>query len=169
MSSMPMILEGAIAAVIKMASGVAELPRLRLSHSVNTDPAWSEEEDRVLPVVTITASEPEAEPSNDTLTCLVEIEVRTHTADDQSQKIVSGTFNAIRIALDSLYAQMRHGIEQGEALHVFTEYLTNHIDPEAASINIGGLGFEDSAPLMLEDETYVRRVTVSVYYSRSDW
>ena len=145
------------------------LPRIRTWQQIDAEADWTPAEDRVFPVLSITATPPQiSDEDGATLECSVEVSVATHVEDDPAHERLSKYYDTIQTHLDNLYAQFRSGTA-GVERNSFDAHLTEQTVLGDPTISVGG--FTLTAPLRPYDEgggQYTGLVLV-VHYSRSDF
>lgn len=167
--NIPKAIEGALAAAFVENMDLDMLPRIRTFQAPDIDGRWTTLDDRVFPMLFITAAPPSTSPDEGwTQICQSSILVATQADDDQDHSTIAGIYSEAQKVLDNLISQF---IAQtaGAVRNSFDMYLSDKAPVEYAAISIGGFSAGDGLSPYEEGGNNFIGMTFNVHYSRSDY
>lgn len=163
--NVPAIFESAIAAaIISHADVSGEFPRIRTWRSIDTEGRWSPDNDRVLPVIIVTAGTPEPDDQGQRQVT-VTVGAATNATDDQSHERIAELESALQEVLDRIETHY-------EGIPATRQTFDQRIQIETAnadfSVHVGGVELGSASEPAIEEGALVIAMQVIIHYSRSD-
>ena len=165
MTSVPAIFESAIAEVlIHHAPIEGPYPRIRTWRSIDDEGRWSPDNDRVLPIITVTASTPEID-GQDQLQVAVSIGAMTDASDDQDHRQIAMLEGSLQVCIDALEAQYCQG---GPHYDTFKSRIDSEMAGASFNIHVGGITHGSGQEPIISDGMLAIAMEIVIHYSRDN-
>ncbi len=161
--NIPSIFEGAVAEAVIQHAPISDFPRIRTWRSIDAEGRWSPAEDRVSPVVYITATTPEPDPQGQRMVTVL-VGAVTNAADDQEHARLCEIESALQDVLDKLETHY----SEGHVRHTFDDKISDMMAGSSFTLHIGGIEHGTASEPVIDEGFLAIEMQVVIHYSRSD-
>ena len=167
MIGIPSIFESAMAEVlIQHAPIEGEFPRIRTWRSIDAEGRWQPDHDRVIPVITITATTPEMGDQGQ-LQATVSVGAMTDASDDRDHRQIAMLESAIQDCIDALEARYP-GSTLRPHYQTFLARIATETAGQSFAVHVGNVEIGASQEPVVIDGALAIAMEVIISYSRSD-
>ena len=165
MIGIPSIFESAIADVLVHHAPIeGDFPRIRTWRAIDEDGKWSPSNDRVLPIIAVTASTPEID-DQDQLQVAVSVGAMTDASDDQDHRHIAMLEASLQECIDALEAQYCDG---GPHYNTFIDRIESEMAGAGFNLHVGGITHGSGQEPIVSDGMLAIAMEVAIHYSRSN-
>ena len=165
MINLPSIFEAAIAdVIIQHAEIEGDFPRIRTWRAIDADGKWKPSNDRVMPVIAVTASSPEIDEQS-MMRVAVSVGAMTDASDDQDHRTIAGIEAALQECLDALESQYISG---GPHFQTFAARIATEMAGADYTVSVGGITHGSGQEPALVDGTLAVAMEIGIHYHRSN-
>jgi hypothetical protein len=158
----PKIIELCVYEILQQFGAMGGTALLRPWRTLTHNPQWKgRDSDKVLPCVDIRCSSAAPNEEQDTQTCAVTVECRTHNEDDPSHALVAAMEEVARDVLEDLRDQCR--LNSGEVWEAFKEQADTLSENKMI---IGDVSFDGTAAPYDDDGVNVATVGATVHFAK---
>jgi hypothetical protein len=163
--NIPSIFESAVADVIITHADIpGDFPRIRTWRSIDAEGRWSPDNDRVLPIIYVTAGTPEPD-DQDQRQVTVTVGAVTNTSDDQDHRQIADIESGLQDVLDQLEAQY---CNDGPYWQTFTGRINTEMGGAGFNLHVGGVESGTAQDPSLDEGMNTISMSLVIHYSRSD-